>query len=159
MKHAGGRKRKYSKKLAEKICSLLAQGNPLTKICKLENMPHRYTVMRWLFETSDFQEEFRDMYARARESQAEVLADEIIEIADDSSEDFIFAEGEDKDGNGAKKFINKEYVKRSALRVDARKWVAAKLLPKKYGDLTRHEVTVNKPLVTLNDELEEKESA
>lgn len=99
------------------------------------------------------------MYARARESQAEVLADEIIEIADDSSEDFIFAEGEDKDGNGAKKFINKEYVKRSALRVDARKWVAAKLLPKKYGDLTRHEVTVNKPLVTLNDELEEKESA
>jgi len=99
------------------------------------------------------------MYARAREAQAEVLADEIVEIADDSSEDFIFAEGEDQDGKGAKKYVNKEYVKRSALRVDARKWVAAKLLPKKYGDLTRHEVTVNKPLVTLNDDPDGKETA
>lgn len=134
-----GRPSKYNKKRAAKICALLSQGYPLTKICKLQDMPHMSSVMRWLFQESPFQEEFREMYAKARESQAEVLADQIIEIADDSAEDFIFIEGEDKDGQGAKRVANKEQVKRSALRVDARKWVAAKLLPRKYGDKTQLE--------------------
>jgi hypothetical protein len=95
--------------------------------------------MDWLWKETDYREEFSHMYAKARESQAEVLADQIIEIADDSTGDYIFVESQDKDGQGAKKVVNKEYVKRSALRVDARKWAAAKLLPKKYGDKTQME--------------------
>ncbi len=66
-------------------------------------------------------------YAMAKEQQAALLADEIITISDDSSEDALITE----DG---KRIYNKEFVNRSRLRVDARKWVAAHLLPKKYGD-------------------------
>jgi hypothetical protein len=68
------------------------------------------------------------MYARAKEQQADLLAEEIIEIADDSSKDL---QGYDDYNNPIE---NKEFVNRSKLRVDARKWVASKLKPKKYGD-------------------------
>ena len=76
-------------------------------------------------------EDFMDQYARAREAQAEARADEIVDIADDGSGDFTT----DKDG---KEIVSHENVQRSRLRVDARKWVAAKLLPKKYGDRLQH---------------------
>ncbi len=86
-------------------------------------MPNIRTVLRWVFKD----EAFRQQYAQARELQAELRADEIIDIADDTSEDEIFTE----DG---KRFENREFVNRSRLKIDARKWVAAKLLPKKYGE-------------------------
>ncbi len=66
------------------------------------------------------------MYVRAREDQADTLADEIVAIADDGSNDTY-----EKDGVV---LTNQDVVARSRLRVDARKWVAAKLKPKKYGD-------------------------
>ncbi|MRT15310.1 hypothetical protein GJV07_24135 [Enterobacteriaceae bacterium RIT711] len=71
-------------------------------------------------------------YARAREVQAEILAEEIIEIADDSSGD-VFV---DDDG---REQTNHERVARSRLRVDARKWYASKLAPKRYGDRIQHD--------------------
>ena len=76
-------------------------------------------------------DEFSEQYARAREAQAEIRADEIVDIADDDSNDFTA----DKDG---KPVANSEHIQRSRLRVDARKWIAAKLLPKRYGDKIQH---------------------
>ena len=89
-------------------------------------MPDKSTVLRWLRD----KEEFRAQYARARQNQAEVFAEEILDIADDGRNDW-----EEREGRGGKYIaLNREAIERSKLRVDARKWVMSKLLPKKYGD-------------------------
>lgn len=93
-------------------------------------MPHVSTVYRWLAAN----ERFRDMYARAREDQADTLADEIVAIADDGQNDTYL-------NDDGVQMTNQDVVARSKLRVDARKWVAAKLKPRKYGDAIRQEVT------------------
>lgn len=80
----------------------------------------RHALMRWLGTKED-------MYAQAREARADKMAEEIIAISDDSSRDTII----DDDGNER---TNQEVVARSRLRVDSRKWLASKMLPKKYGD-------------------------
>ena len=85
--------------------------------------------MRWL----EAHLEFRDQYARARELQAEHWAEEIIEIADDSRNDFI-----EKEGRAALE-AESENINRSRLRVDTRKWLMARLAPKKYGDRVTNE--------------------
>ena len=92
-------------------------------------MPAMSTVIGWLFDGKH--EEFEQQYARAREVQAEVLADELTDIADDAAGDFT----KDKDG---KTTVDHENIQRSRLRVDTRKWVASKLLPKRYGDKMQH---------------------
>ena len=86
-------------------------------------MPASSTVFKWLGE----QKAFSEQYARAREAQMEVMAQEIVDIADDSSED---AQTDDN-GNVRQ---NSEFVQRSKLRVDTRKWLMSKLAPKKYGE-------------------------
>src|SRR6478736_3110654 len=70
---------------------------------------------------------------RAREEQADKLFQEIIEIADDASGDYVTT----SDG---KRIVDHENIQRSRLRVDARKWAAARLAPKKYGDRVEHDV-------------------
>ena len=72
------------------------------------------------------------MYAKAREAQAEIMADELAAIADDGRNDWM--ERNDKEGAFGAFAVNGECVARSRLRVDTRKWIAAKLLPRKYGD-------------------------
>jgi hypothetical protein len=89
------------------ICERIASGESLKAICESQGMPSRETVYVWLASDS----EFSDKYARAREDQADYYADEIIDIAD-----------KDSDPNKAR------------VRIDARKWKASKLQPKKYGD-------------------------
>ncbi|MCP2041679.1 hypothetical protein L1281_002290 [Neisseria sp. HSC-16F19] len=74
-------------------------------------MPHRDTVASWLCEKPDFS----DQYARAREDQADFYTDQIIEIADTVEPDAAS-------------------VAKAKLQIDARKWKASKLAPKKYGD-------------------------
>jgi hypothetical protein len=100
-------------------------GDSLRRICADRDMPDKSQVFRWLNQYGTF----RDQYARAREIQTESLIDEIIEIADDASQDaYVDADG--------KRRVDHEAVQRSKLRIDARKWFASKLLPKKYGDST-----------------------
>lgn len=123
-----GRPSDYSDAIADTICEALADGQSLRTICLAEEMPNRATVFRWLAAN----ETFRDQYARARDAQAEALADEILDIADDGSNDWMERRGEEGGNIGWKE--NGEAMARSRLRVEARKWVAAKLLPKKYGD-------------------------
>lgn len=69
-------------------------------------------------------------YARAKETAMEALADEIMEISDNASNDWMERNSADSPGWIA----NGEAVQRSRLRVDTRKWLMAKLAPKKYGD-------------------------
>jgi hypothetical protein len=91
-------------------------------------MPGKATVFRWL----GVHEAFRDQYARAREAQADTLADEMLDIADDGDNDWMERKGEDGQSLGWRE--NGEAIGRSKLRLDTRKWIASKLKPKKYGD-------------------------
>lgn len=119
---APGRPSLYTGELADQICAQLADGRSLRSVCKAEDMPAASTVFGWLRSNP----EFLQQYARAKEASADALIDEILDIADDSRRDFE----QTKDGP----VFNHEHVQRARLRIDARKWVAAKLLPRKYGD-------------------------
>lgn len=118
-----GRPSDYGPEIATLICTRLADGNSLRTICKADDMPDARTVYRWL----EAHAEFRQQYARAREDQADALAEEILEIADDGRNDTYLTE------DGAE-LVNHDHIARSRLRVDARKWLASKMAPKKYGD-------------------------
>jgi len=111
------------------ICNRLALGESLRTICATKGMPSQSTVFAWLAAEPHFQR----AYAIARAFQAETLADEIVEIADDASRDWVDREN----GEGElERAFDREHVERAKLRVDARKWMAAKLAPKKFGDST-----------------------
>jgi len=109
-----GRPSKYSDEVAEEICDWLANGGSMTGYCRQPGKPNPSTIYRWLLTHADFCK----MYERARGDQADTHADEIVYIADT-----------EEDSN------------RARVRIDARKWVAAKLKPRKYGDLTKVEHT------------------
>jgi hypothetical protein len=101
-------------------------------------MPAISTVLRWQEGKSPLALKFRSQYARAREQQAHVLVAEIIEIADDGTNDWMERQVK---GGAIILVANDEAVQRSKLRVDARKWAASKLLPKVYGDKITTEVS------------------
>lgn len=122
-----GRPSLYTPELAARICERLADGESLRAICRDEAMPGRSTVMRWLVEN----EAFRDLYAQARVLQADAVAEDTIDIADFGANDTYT----DSDGN---KRTDYDVIQRSKLRVDARKWYASKLNPRKYGDKLQH---------------------
>lgn len=118
--------REYNQNDADKVCELIMDGYSLRKIEAVEGMPRRLDILRWLRENKEFQTQ----YAHAREEQADVLADEILEISDDKLGDFKF-----DPENGL--VVDGDHIQRAKLRVDSRKWIAGKLKPKKYGDSTQ----------------------
>jgi len=118
-----GRPSIYTKELADKICAELASGKSLRTICYAEGMPNAETVHRWVLED---REGFSKQYARAREIQAEVMFDEILEISDES--DRVVDEGNEKKSSA--------YAQNQRLKVDSRKWYLSKVLPKKFGEKT-----------------------
>ena len=117
-----GRPTKYSPELAAKILSRITEGESLKQITREPDMPGHTTVYEWLLARPDF----ADRYARARDEQADTLADEIIAIADEPPAEVVDDKGISRTDSG--------WVTWQKNRVDARKWVAAKLKPKKYGD-------------------------
>lgn len=134
-----GRPTTFSQEIADKICLLISTSNSsLRKICELEGMPCVQTILNWKNTLPDFLAQ----YARAKEEQADFLADEMLEICDDGSNDTIATEKGD--------FENKEWTSRSKLRVDTRKWIASKLKPKKYSekiDVTTNGENINAPII------------
>ena len=138
-----GRPSIYSDELACEICFRLSRGDSLNRICKDPKMPEAVTVWRWLNDGKH--EEFCKKYARAREYQAEYIFNDLLDIADDGSNDFLV----DKDGNPTK---NMEHIMRSRLRVDTRKWYLSKIVPKVYGDKSSKDVNIN---VNISEEIEE----
>jgi hypothetical protein len=132
-KHPGGRPSSYSSTIADAICQRLALGDSLRSICEDDEMPAMSTVFRWL----GIHQEFSEQYARARETQADTLADEILNIADDGHNDWMRR----KFGDDERWVENGEAIRRSQLRIDSRKWLAGKMRPKKYGDKIVQEQT------------------
>lgn len=125
-KGKGGRPSGYSDAIAQTICDRLSDGESLRSICSGESLPSRSMVHRWLREN----DKFRDQYMRAREAQADTLADEMLDIADEATNDWMVRNNPDNPGW----VENGEAIRRSQLRIETRKWIAGKLRPKVYGD-------------------------
>ncbi len=114
---------KYNQDVADLICKCIATSTlSVRKLTKKEGIPSSETIYTWLNEN----EAFARQYARAKLAQAELLIDEIIEISDDDSRDLIDGEFGLKPNTAA--------IQRDKLKADNRKWIASKLLPKKYGN-------------------------
>jgi hypothetical protein len=103
----GGRPSSFTPERAERICDWIAEGGSLRSYCRTEGAPAMTTIHGWL----DRHEAFRAMYDQARDMQADAFFDEIIDIADTASD-----------------------LDRARLQIDARKWLASRMAPRKYGN-------------------------
>ena len=122
------RKPIYSQAIKDQICESLAEGLSLREICRGDGMPSESAVRKWAIEDPSG---FGAHYMRAREVGYLGMADQIIEIADDSSGDMVTKANADGSEYEA---VDHEHIARSRLRVEARKWILSKALPKVYGD-------------------------
>jgi hypothetical protein len=118
----------YNTHIASVICTRIAEGESLREIVKTNGMPDRTVVYDWLLRHP----EFAYQYTRAREEQADTLADEIIAIADEQPE--IIAVTDKKTGALIEHKLDGAFLQWQKNRIEARKWTAMKLKPKKYGD-------------------------
>lgn len=134
-----GRPSLYTPEIATVICERLADGESLRSICRPARMPAERTVRRWALSNQDG---FAAQYARAREIGYHCMAEEVISIADDGSNDTVV----DENGNRRTNF---DVVQRSRLRVDARRWFLSKCLPKIYGDKSQIEHSGGMTLLEL----------
>ena len=128
-----GRPSEYNEIIADAICDELAIGHSLLKICEADDFPSERTVYRWLEQNEDF----RQKYARARELQADHYSAEIIDLAD---KDRITQKRVIK-ADGSEELTILDQTDRTRLQIDARKWYASKLAPKKYGDKVQNEIS------------------
>lgn len=147
-----GRPSDYTQEKADQICAYITEGKSLRTIQKIDGMPSAVTIFAWLRK----EPMFLKLYAQAKEEQAEMMVEDILEICDDGSNDWMERNG--------KSVLNGEHVQRSKLRVDTRKWLASKLKAKKYGDSSQVKITgdtenpfvlkdiSNKPLEATSDE-------
>lgn len=119
-----GRPTVYTSELAKEICEVIASTSKGTKkLCEeSQHWPCQDTLFTWLKTYPEFSEQ----YARAKIYQVEYLVDEMLEIADDTSNDnFLNEEG--------KTVVNAAAINRARLKIDTRKWMACKLVPRVYG--------------------------
>jgi len=122
-KRKTGRPSSYTETIAGTICERIAAGESLRGITSEAGMPDEATVYRWIAKD----ESFREKYALARARAMDVMAEELLLIADDGRNDtYTDAEGNER--------TDADVIARSRLRVDTRKWLMSKLAPKKYGD-------------------------
>jgi len=126
---AAGRPTAYTLELAKEICDAIAsQSKGLKQLCdENPHWPDRSNIKKWIRKDLTF----RAMYTEAKKDQVESLVDDILEIADDTRNDTLTKY--DHDGEPYE-VCNSEWINRSRLRVDTRKWLAAKLCPRLYGD-------------------------
>lgn len=140
-----GRPSALTEAVRDEILERLSEGESLTSICHDDHMPSIPSVFRFLAADGMDQDQFRKSYARARDCQADVMAESILDIADDARNDWM--EKKAKDGSTFMA-VDHEHIQRSKERIDARKWLAAKLKPKKYGDKTIVSGDPDAPLTT-----------
>lgn len=132
-----GRPHGYTEEKALEICELVADGQSINKISKMPDMPARSTILKWFRDVP----EFSDMYMRAKEIGFEVLADEIIDIAD------------------AAENVKTEELRRHQLMIETRKWLLAKLQPRKYGERVTQEIVGNREEAPVQVEVTKEEIA
>ncbi len=110
-----------------RIGELLAEGQSLRSIAKRDDMPSERAIFNWLLKN----DEFKKLYDQAKQLQAEIRADEILEIVDNCP-------------------LDRDEIQRARLRVDAVKWIASRLLPHRYGDRLTAVSTADLPTLHIN---------
>ena len=125
-----GRLSEFDPAVAAKVCEEVSTGKSLRQTCREMGLAES-TIRSWYL---DDVQDFGAQYARARELQMESWADEITEISDDGSNDWMTI----KRGGEEVEVENKEVLNRSRLRVDTRKWLMSKIAPKKYAERIAH---------------------
>lgn len=131
----------YSQEVADAICARLAEGEPLRQICRSQGMPAWRTVYDWISEHGDFAARI----ALARALGYDAIAEECLEIADDSSHDTKIVGSDDNSREAA----DTEWIGRSKLRIETRLKLLAKWDPKRYGDKVTQEHTGNVAIETI----------
>jgi len=126
---------KLTNQIKDKILERLTEGRSLREICRDADVSVTPAAVR---KAAVFDTSFGTQYVRARDLGLDAMADEILEIADDSRGDWV--QKVNKDGS-VEWVFNHEHVQRSRLRCDTRKWYLSKLAPKRYGDRIQQEVT------------------
>jgi hypothetical protein len=134
--------RQFSSTIAKRICERLIVGDSIRDICASgdHRFPSLSTFAKWFAGNKDF----REMYHAARRVSAEIKVDEIFDIADDTSNDFVEVSYTNKNGTEVtRKVADNEAIQRSRVRIDTRKWYASKMMPKLYGDVetVKHELS------------------
>lgn len=129
-----GRPSKYTPELAAQICDRLAAGESLNAICSADAFPAESTVRGWAIDDTGG---FSAKYTRAREIQAHMLGDEIIQIADTPMLGSKTKTNED----GEVEITEGDMIEHRRLRVESRKWYISKVLPKVYGDKSNLDLT------------------
>src|ERR1017187_584660 len=120
-----GRPSDFTNEIVDAICERIADGESLRSICLSDDMPSKATVFRWLANDTAFQ----DLYARARETQADVLFDEVLDIADTPVIGITT-----KTTVLGIEVTEADMLNHRRLQIDARKWMAGKMRPRKYGE-------------------------
>jgi hypothetical protein len=143
-KKKAGRPTLYNEELAALICERVATSTfGLARLCAIHNdLPEKSTINLWRYKYP----EFSTQYAQAKLKQADLLAEEMLDIADDGTNDWMESFGDEGETTYR---INGEHVQRSRLRIDTRKFLAAKLLPKQYGDKTEDKPAENKSVIEM----------
>ena len=134
----------FNQVAADAVCALLEEGKSLRAACKeLELTPSH--ILQWSKDNKDFAEQ----YARAREVGYKLLADEIIDIADEKEVQVRY------DGEDTTLDLSPTAIARNRLRVDTRKWMLSKMLPKIYGDKLdmNHGVQPDNPITKLFEQI------
>lgn len=108
---------------ADDICIALEDGVSLRKAAESVGESAR-TVLNW----TKAHPEFATQYTRAREIGYLQLADAILNISDEVDVEAKY------DGDDVRLELSATAVARNRLRVDTRKWMLSKMLPKIYGD-------------------------
>lgn len=130
----------YTPEIANLICEIVAT-NPegLPTLCKkFEEMPSTDTIRKWRWKIP----EFATKYAEAKRFQAEIMAESIEDVIDETMNAVYYDHGVAKVDSGI--------IAQARLRVDSRKWIASKLAPKIYGD-KQHVVATVKHEENLKD--------
>lgn len=135
-----GRPEIYTPELGKRVCDLIATHScGLKRLCaQYDELPDQETIYGWIIRHPDF----ANLYKQARELQQEVHVNEMLEIANDESNDMIQTE---KGWVG-----NPTAIARAKLKIDTLKWHASKLAPKVYGDKVQQEVTLIKHEDTID---------
>ena len=124
---------KQKQEIFDKICNLIVNGASLRSALLTLDGIHASDFFKWLRDDPKKNEQ----YARASTERAEFFREEILDIADDGSNDYV--KKFNKKGEFIGYEVDKENIQRSKLRVDTRKWHMSKVNPKKYGNIPDQE--------------------
>ena len=134
----------FDQDAADEVCARLMDGQSLRAICRDELLPSERTVFNWLSQN----ETFVQQYARARGVQADVMFDEMHDIADTP----VVGVKTTSKPTGVET-TEGDMIDHRRMQIVTRKWMLGKMAPKKYGDKTQieHSGTVGFDLSRMPD--------